>query len=126
MISQSTVQPTDTSIASGSVPAQPTMSGGLWAGLEVAIRSGVIPFFQSLHPDYFPPGLQPSAQPGAGPAFSIASADGQSNGFLQGAELVARLVSPHALLPAEISTLLEGLVTLSAASRLRDQFAALG
>ena len=126
MISQPAVQPTDTSFASASAPVQPTVNGGLWAGLDVAIRSGVIPLLRSLHPGYLPPGLQPSAQPDEGPAFTIGSADGQGSGFLQGAELGARLVSSYTVLPAEISTLLEGIFTLSALGRFaRDQFGAL-
>ncbi|WP_257295262.1 hypothetical protein [Endozoicomonas sp. YOMI1] len=125
MISQSTTQPTGTPTASGSVPSQ-RCNGGLWQGLEVAIRSGVIPFFQSWHPGYIPPGLQSSAQPDEGPAFTFGSADGQNSSFFQGVELGVRLVSPYTVLPAEIGTLLEGFVTLSAATRLRDLFGGLG
>ncbi|WP_257264048.1 hypothetical protein [Endozoicomonas sp. ONNA2] len=81
----------------------------------------VHPLLQSLHPGYIPPGQQQSAQPYEGPAFTIGSADGQNGSLLQGIGLGARLVSPYTVLPAEIRTLLEGCVTLSAAARLKDQ-----
>ncbi|MBO9481268.1 hypothetical protein [Salinisphaera sp. G21_0] len=125
MISQPAVQSTGAPIASGSVPDQPTENGGLFAGfLKVAVWDGAILFLRSFHPDYIPPGMEPSAQPDEGPAFTFGSPNGQDS-FFQGVELAARLVSPNTVLPAEIRTLMEGLVTLSAAARLTDLFGGL-
>uniref|UniRef100_UPI001C609A26 hypothetical protein n=1 Tax=Endozoicomonas acroporae TaxID=1701104 RepID=UPI001C609A26 len=118
MISQPTAQSTGAATASGSIPVQPGEKWGVWAGVKVAFWDGVIPFLQSWHPDYVPPG----AQPDKGPAFTFGSPDGQDSSFFQGVELAARLVSPYTVLPAEISTMLEGFVTLSSAARLRDLF----
>uniref|UniRef100_UPI0019D5C1D3 hypothetical protein n=2 Tax=Endozoicomonas acroporae TaxID=1701104 RepID=UPI0019D5C1D3 len=118
MISQPTVQPTGAATASGPIPDQPGEKWGVWAGVKVAFWDGVIPFLQSWHPDYVPPG----AQPDKGPAFTFGSPDGQDSSFFQGVELAARLVSPYTVLPAEIGTMLEGFITLSSAARLRDLF----
>ncbi|MBO9496028.1 hypothetical protein J7438_18360 [Thalassotalea sp. G20_0] len=108
-------------MASGSVPDQPTENDGLFAGfLKVVVWGGPILFLRSLHPGYIPPGTQPSAQSDEGPAFTFGSPDGQDSSFFQGVELAARLVSPHTVLPAEIRTMLEGIVTFSAATRFRD------
>ncbi|WP_257267154.1 hypothetical protein, partial [Endozoicomonas sp. ONNA2] len=124
MISQTTVQPTGTSMASPSVSIQPSVNGGVWAGLKAAIRFGVVPLFQSLHPDYIPSGVRRSAQPEGGPAFTIGSTDGQSSSFFQGIGPGARLLSSFTVLPAEVSTLLEGFETLFATARLKDQLEA--
>ncbi|WP_257285107.1 hypothetical protein [Endozoicomonas sp. SESOKO1] len=70
--------------------------------------------------------MQSSAQPDEGPAFTFGSANGLDSSFFQGVELGARLVAPYTVLPAEISTLLEGFITLSAATRLRDLFGGSG
>ncbi|WP_422463586.1 hypothetical protein [Endozoicomonas sp. ALB115] len=114
-------------MASGSVPDQPTESDGLFAGfLTVAPWRVPILFLRSLHPGYIPPGTQPSAQPDEGPAFTFGSPDGQDSSFFQGVELAARLVSPYTVLPAEIRTMLEGIVTFSAATRFRDLLGAFG
>ncbi|MBO9496506.1 hypothetical protein J7438_20830 [Thalassotalea sp. G20_0] len=112
-------------MASGSVPDQPTESDGLFAGfLTVASWRVPILFLRSLHPGYIPPGTQPSAQPDEGPAFTFGSPDGKDSSFFEGVALAARLVSPYTVLPAEISTMLEGFITLSSAARLRDFFGA--
>ncbi len=127
LISQPAVQSTATPMASGSVPDQPTESDGLFAGfLTVAPWRVPILFLRSLHPGYIPPGTQPSAQPDEGPAFTFGSPDGQDSSFFQGVELAARLVSPYTVLPAEIRTMLEGIVTFSAATRFRDLLGAFG
>ncbi|WP_163371015.1 hypothetical protein [Endozoicomonas acroporae] len=118
MISQPNAQSTGAATASGSIPVQPGEKWGVWAGVKVAFWDGVIPFLQSWHPDYVPPG----AQPDKGPAFTFGSPDGQDSSFFQGVELAARLVSPYTVLPAEIGTMLEGFITLSSAARLRDLF----
>ncbi|MGI2027165.1 hypothetical protein [Endozoicomonas acroporae] len=120
MISQPTAQSTGAATASGSIPVQPGEKWGVWAGVKVAFWDGVIPFLQSWHPDYVPPG----AQPDKGPAFTFGSPDGQDSSFFRGVELAARLVSPYTVLPAEIGTMLEGFITLSSAARLRDLFGA--
>ena len=112
--------------ASGSAPVQPGVSGGRLSGSDVVIRSGVIPFLQSLYPGYLPPHLQSSMQRGDGPAFTIDSGKEKGSGFLQGTELAARVASAYALLPTEIGTLVGGFVTLSAAARFAwDQLGAL-
>ncbi len=127
MIFQPAVQSTGAPMASGSVPDQPTESDGLFAGfLKVAPWRVPILFLRSLHPGYIPPGTQPSAQPDEGPIFTFGSPDGQDSSFFQGVELGARLVSPYTVLPAEISTMLEGIVTLSAATRLKYLLGAFG
>ncbi|WP_163371014.1 hypothetical protein [Endozoicomonas acroporae] len=113
-------------MASGSVPVQPTENWGLLAGVKVATWDIPILFLRSLHPGYIPPGTQPSAQPDEGPAFTFGSPDGQDSSFFQGVELAARLVSPYTVLPAEIRTMLEGIVTFSAATRFRDLLGAFG
>ncbi|MBO9496509.1 hypothetical protein J7438_20845 [Thalassotalea sp. G20_0] len=114
-------------MASGSVPDQPTESDGLFAGfLTVAPWRVPILFLRSLHPGYIPSGTQPSAQPDEGPAFTFGSPDGQDSSFFQGVELAARLVSPYTVLPAEIRTMLEGIVTFSAATRFRDLLGVFG
>ncbi|WP_422463592.1 hypothetical protein, partial [Endozoicomonas sp. ALB115] len=123
MISQPTIQPTGTATAPGSVTVQPGEggNGGLWSRFKVA-QYVLIPLLRSLHPDYNPPGLLQSAQGDEGPLFTIGSSDGQNSSFFQGVALGARLVSPYTVLPEEISTLLEGFVTLSTAARLRNLF----
>ncbi len=127
MISQPAVQSTGAPMASGSVPDQPTESDGLFAGfLTVAPWRIPILFLRSLDPGYIPPETQPSAQPDEGPAFTFGSPDGQDSSFFQGVELAARLVSPYTVLPAEIRTMLEGIVTFSAATRFRDLLGAFG
>ncbi|MBO9481269.1 LDL receptor domain-containing protein [Salinisphaera sp. G21_0] len=127
MISQSAVQSTGAPIASGSVPDKPTENGGLFAGfLKVVVWGGPILFLRSLHPGYIPPGTEPSVQPDEGPAFTFGSPDGQDSSFFQGVELGARLVSPYTVLPAETRTMLEGIVTFSAATRLRYLLGAFG
>ncbi|MGI2027160.1 hypothetical protein [Endozoicomonas acroporae] len=126
MISQPAVQSTGAPMASGSVPVQPTENWGLLAGVKVATWDIPILFLRSLHPGYIPPGTQPSAQPDEGPAFTFGSPDGQDSSFFQGVELAARLVSPYTVLPAEIRTMLEGIVTFSAATRFRDLLGAFG
>ncbi|MBO9496510.1 hypothetical protein J7438_20850 [Thalassotalea sp. G20_0] len=127
MISQPAVQSTGAPIASGSVPDKPTENGGLFAGfLKVVVWGGPILFLRSLHPGYIPPGTEPSVQPDEGPAFTFGSPDGQDSSFFQGVELGARLVSPYTVLPAEIRTMLEGIVTFSAATRLRYLLGAFG
>ncbi|MBO9481267.1 hypothetical protein [Salinisphaera sp. G21_0] len=114
-------------MASGSVPDQPTESDGLFAGfLTVAVWRVPILFLRSLHPGYIPSGTQPPAQPDDGPAFTFGSPDGQDSSFFQGVELAARLVSPYTVLPAEVRTMLEGIVTFSAATRFRDLLGAFG
>ncbi|MGI2027167.1 hypothetical protein [Endozoicomonas acroporae] len=120
MISQPTVQSTGPSTASGSIPVQPGEKWGVWAGVKVAFWDGFIPFWQSWDPDYVPPGMQPDK----GPTFTFGSPDGQDSSFFEGVALGARLVSPYTVLPAEISTMLEGFITLSSAARLRDLFGA--
>ncbi|WP_257263252.1 hypothetical protein [Endozoicomonas sp. ONNA2] len=124
MISQPSVQTTGAPSASASVPVQ--QKWGVWAGVKVALRDGFIPFLQSWHPGYEPLGWQSSAQPDGGLAFSIGSPDGPESGFFQGVALGARLVSSYAELPAEISSMLEGVVTFSSATRLRDLFGGFG
>ncbi|WBA83909.1 hypothetical protein [Endozoicomonas sp. GU-1] len=125
MISQPAVQ--STGMASGPVPDQPTENGGLFAGfLTVAPWRVPILFLRSLDPGYIPPGTQPSAQPDKGPAFTFGSPGGKDSSFFQGVELAARLVSPYTVLPAEIRTMLEGIVTFSAATRFRDLLGAFG
>ncbi|MGI2027168.1 hypothetical protein [Endozoicomonas acroporae] len=120
MISQPTAQSTGAATASGSIPVQPGEKWGVWAGVKVAFWDGVIPFLQSWHPDYVPPG----AQPDKGPAFTFGSPGGKDGSFFEGVELAARLVSPYTVLPAEIGTMLQGFITLSSAARLRDLFGA--
>ncbi|MBO9484581.1 hypothetical protein J7439_24610, partial [Salinisphaera sp. G21_0] len=124
MISRPTVQSTDAATASGSIPVQPGEKWGVWAGMKVAFRDGFIPFWQSWDPDYVPPRMQSSAQPDKGPAFTFGSPGGQDSSLFEGVALAARLVSPYTVLPAEISTMLEGFITLSSAARLRDLFGA--
>ena len=112
--------------ASGSVPVQPSVSGGPLSGSDVVIRAGVIPFLQSLYPGYLPPQLQSSMRRADGPAFTIDSGNEKGRGFLQGTELAARVVSAYALLPTEIGTLVGGFVTFSTAARFAwDQLGAL-
>ena len=114
------------SAASGSAPVQPSVSVGRWSESDVVIRSGVIPFLQSLYPGYLLPQSQSSMQRADGPAFTIDSGDEKGSGFLQGTELAARVVSAYALLPTEIGTLVGGFVTLSTAARFAwDQLGAL-
>ena len=126
MISQPTVQSTGASTASGSIPVQPGEKWGVWTGMKVAFWDGFIPFWQSWNPDYVPPRMQSSAQPDKGPAFTFGSPDGKDGSLLRSIGLGARLVSPYTVLPGEISTMLQGFITLSAAARLRDLFGALG
>ena len=112
--------------ASGSAPVQPSASVGRLSGADVVVRSGVVPFLQSLYPGYLPPQLQSSMQRADGPAFTIDSGNGQSSGFLHGTELAARVVSAYAMLPTEIGTLVGGFVMSSAAARFAwDQLSAL-
>ena len=67
----------------------------------MAIRSAMVPFLQSLNPGYLSVDTQQKSV--NGPAFTLGSdADGD---LFQGVELVARLVSPCAGLPEEISNL---------------------
>ena len=90
------------SAAYGSALVQPSVSVGRWSGSDVVIRSGVIPFLQSLYPGYLPPQLQ--SQRADGPAFTIDSSNEKGSGFLLGTELAVRVVSAYALLPTEIGT----------------------
>ncbi|MGI2027162.1 hypothetical protein [Endozoicomonas acroporae] len=114
-------------MASGSVPDQPTENDGLFAGfLKVAVWDGVILFLRSFHPGYIPPGMESSVQPDEGPAFTFGSPGGKDSSFFEGVALGARLVSPYTVLPAEIRTMLEGIVTFSAATRFRDLLGAFG
>ena len=95
---------------------------GRWTGFGVAVHSGMVPFLQSLNPSYLPPNTQQKSV--NGPAFTLGSnADGD---LIQGVELAARLVSPCAGLPEEISNLLGS--AFSAAPVLRfawDQWTAI-
>ena len=60
---------------------------GRWSGLGVAIRSGMVPFLQSLDPGYLSSGIR--HQTANDPAFTLGSAE--DSGFLQGIELATRL-----------------------------------
>ena len=95
---------------------------GRWTGLGVAIRSGMVPFFQSLDPGYLLPSER--QQSVDGPAFTLGS--GEDSGFLQGLELAARLVSPCAGLPEGISNMVSSAISATAALRFAwDQWAAM-
>ena len=95
---------------------------GRWTGLGVAIRSGMVPFFQSLDPGYLLPSKR--QQSIDGPAFILGS--GEDGGFLQGLELAARLVSPCAALPEGISNMVSSALSATAALRFAwDQWAAM-
>ncbi len=103
-------------------PAYSPPSEGRWTGLGVAIRSGVVPFLQSLNPGYLPVDTQQKSV--NGPAFTLGSdADGD---LFQGVELVARLVSPCAGLPEEISNFLGSAFSAAPVLRLAwDQWTAM-
>ena len=93
-----------------------------WAGLGVAIRSGMVPFFQSLDPGYLSPSKR--QQSVDSPAFTLGSAE--DSGFLQGVELAARLVSPCTGLPEGISNMVGSAISASAAFRfVCDQWTAM-
>ena len=95
---------------------------GRWSGLGVAIRSGMVPFLQSLDPGYLLPNTQQQAV--NGPAFALGFAE--DSGFLQGVELAARLVSPCAGLPEYVTSMLGSALSASAALRFAwDQWAAM-
>ena len=95
---------------------------GRWSGLGVAIRSGMVPFLQSLDPGYLPSNTRQKTF--YGPAFALGSA--KDSGFLQGVELAARLVSPCAGLPEGISNMMGSVLSASAALRFAwDQWAAM-
>ena len=127
MITQSTVLPTGTAIDPCPVSAQPTEANGTWSGLGVAIRSGVIPFLQSLHPGFLPAHPQAQGQWTKAPVFAIGGDEEQGSGFLLGIELTARVASAYAALPTQISSLLGGFVSLSTAVRFASsQFGAGG
>ena len=118
LLTQSTLSAPGVHLNSEAVFNPPTE--GQWAGLGVAIRSGVVPFLQSLDPGYLPPNTRQQAV--NGPAFTLGSAE--DSGFLQGVELAARLVSPCAGLPEGISNMMGSAISTSAALRFAwDQWA---
>ncbi len=118
---------TQSTLCASGVPVNPEpvfgpASEGRWSGMGVAIRSGMVPFIQSLAPGYLPPNTQ--QQTVSDPAFTLSS--GEDGGFLQGVELAVRLVSHHAGLPEVISNMVGSGINASAAFRFaRDQWAAM-
>ena len=69
---------TQSTLCASGVPVNPEpvfgpASEGRWSGMGVAIRSGMVPFIQSLAPGYLPPNTQ--QQTVNGPAFTLSSGD---------------------------------------------------
>ena len=120
LLTQSTLS--SPGVALNSEPVFDPPCEGRWSGLGVAIRSGMVPFLQSLDPGYLPPNTRQMAV--NGPAFTLSS--GEDCSFLQGFELAARLVSPCAGLPEGISNMMGSAISASAAFRCAwDQWAAM-